>query len=119
MDRDVHTPGLKDHIVAHICHVREGARGHCLARTNKMTVVQRSAGVVDEPDFIRSDWRTIRMEHRQTVGSTLLLLTLDDSVALDRPAHHPGARAVFGTKLGDRHGLPTEARRDVGLGELP
>ena len=39
-DRDVHTPGLKDHSVAHICHVREGARGHCLARTNKMPCKQ-------------------------------------------------------------------------------
>ena len=75
--------------------------------------MQRSAGVVDEPDFVHSDWRTIRVEHKQTVGSTLLLLTLDDSVALERPARHPGARAVFGTKLGERHGLTTEVRRDI------
>jgi hypothetical protein len=118
-DRDVHTPGLKEHSVVHICHVREGARGHCLARTNKMTVMPRSVGVVDEPDFVRSNWRTIRVEHRQTVGSTLLLLTLDDSVKLDRQACHPGARAVFDTKLGERHGLTTETRRDVCFGELP
>jgi hypothetical protein len=46
-DRDVHTPGLQDHGVAHIGHVREGARCHCLARTNKVTVMQRSARIVD------------------------------------------------------------------------
>jgi len=118
-DRDVHTPGLQDHSVAHVVHVREGARCHCLARTNKVTVMQRFAGVVDEPDFVHSDWLTIRVEHRQTVGSALVLLTLDDSMALDRPARHPGAQAVFGTKLGERHGLTTETRRDVCLGELP
>ena len=49
------------------------------------------------------------MEHKRAVGSTLLLLTLDDPVALDRPARHPGARAVLGSKLGERHGLTTEA----------
>ena len=49
------------------------------------------------------------MEHKHTVGSTLLLLTLDDPVALDRLARHPGARAVLDSKLGERHGLTTEA----------
>ena len=48
------------------------------------------------------------MEHKRTVGSTLLLLTLDDPVALDRPAHHPGTRAILSPKLGERHGLTTE-----------
>jgi hypothetical protein len=106
-DRDVHPPGLQDQSVAHISHVREGARCHCLARTNKVTVMQRSAGVVNESDFVHNDGRTIRVEHRQTVGSALLFLTLDDSVTLDKPARHPGARTVFGTKLGECHGFTT------------
>ena len=117
-NRNVHTTG-QDHRVTHIGHVREGARGHCLARTDKVTVMQRSAGVIDEPDLVHSDWHTIWVEHKQTVGSTLLLLTLDDPVALDRPARHPGVRALFSTKLGDCHGLTTEARWDVCLSELP
>ena len=47
-DRDVHTPGLTDHSVAHICHVREEARGHCLARTNKMPCKQGYPARVSE-----------------------------------------------------------------------
>ena len=53
-NRNVHTTG-QDHRVTHIGHVREGARGHCLARTDKVTVMQRSAGVIDEPDLVHSD----------------------------------------------------------------
>jgi len=59
------------------------------------------------------------VEHKQTVGSTLLLLTLDDPVALDRQAHHPGTRAILGPKLGESHGLTTKASRDVCLSKLP
>ena len=47
-DRNVHTPGLQDHGVAHIGHVREGARGHCLARTNKMPCKQGYPARVSE-----------------------------------------------------------------------
>ena len=45
------------------------------------------------------------MEHKHTVGSTLLLLTLDDPVALDRPAHHPGTRAVLGAHISPLVGI--------------